>query len=718
MLRNIEIKAVYNSEEDNILEDFYIPLLKNSVSYDRAVGYFDAKMLVSSAQGIGAFLEQDGHMRLICGATLTENEYAAISQGYDNRNLVKRIETDFESIVRSDTSDLFKNQLNALTWLIEQGRLDVKIALRKYGIHHQKIGIFKDKYDDFVVFQGSANETNNALLPFNFETINVFKSWESGLQDHYEPHINTFKALWSNQYQNTLVLNISDITKRVLKSTIGQVERPSLSDEVELWQKYVDKHSSLSSQLRKPHIPKKLGGREFKIYDHQRAALNSWKNNGYRGLFELATGSGKTITAIYGAMKVYEARKKLFCVIAVPYQSLADQWADNLSLFGIDPIVCYGGESNWRDALSEAVLLFNTGVIKVSFAVVVDATLSGNLLFKKLMSDIAPELEGYFLFVGDECHHHGTDKTYEALPKNAQLRIGLSATPDKFDDDEKDQDNVKKYYGRTIAEYTLKDALDQEVLTPYEYYLISVELAPEETDDYVALTKRINKLIAMSLGKKEKFKDNDQLNVLLSQRSRIINGTQNKHLALRNLLEDMKPIYNSLFYCAEGQVEYGDAIDEEEGLKQIELVSSILHDYGWRSCQFTANEKKKQRDRILEDFKDKKVHSLVAMKCLDEGVDIPACTTAFILSSSRKERQFIQRRGRILRKSDGKDKATIYDFFVTLPVETEEYDMARNLLKAEIRRINEFANLSLNPNDTYKTLKPYITKYDLDHFVD
>nr|WP_319390621.1 DEAD/DEAH box helicase family protein [uncultured Cohaesibacter sp.] len=718
MLRDIKIKAVYDSEHDNILEDFYIPVLAHSVSYDRAVGYFDAKMLISSARGMASFIDNDGQMRLICGATLKEKEYQAIAKGYEYREIKERIEKNFLEIIESDSSDLFKNQINALTWMIRNNRLDVKIALRRDGIHHQKTGIFTDDNGDFIVFQGSANETLNALTPANYEVINVFKSWNAEFKDHYEPHVRNFQQLWGNDAKNTLVLDISDISERILSQASPSVFRPKIKDEIDLWQQRLNDHPAIFPNKNVPIVPAKIGEHDFSLRRHQREALNSWKENRFQGLFELATGAGKTITAIYGAVKMFESRKKLLVVISVPYQNLADQWAENLELFNITPVVCYGGEGKWLEHLKSKMLSFNAGTIDFCAVVVVDATFtSSKRTFSDILETLPSELNNRFLFIGDECHHHGAEKIANALPQNADLRIGLSATPDRGKEDE-GNDRITDYYGGIVSQYTLEDALKDQVLTPYEYHLIPVELTVEETERYVDLSKQISKQFAIVKSSKGNPAHIDKLNILLSKRAKVVNGCENKPIALRSLLKSIEPINHSLFYCAEGKLDDGSEQDDQDGLKQIENISSILHEYGWKSSQFTANEKKPQREQILADFKNESIHSLVAMKCLDEGVDIPACSTAFILASSRKPRQFVQRRGRILRKSKGKTRAVIYDFFVTLPLEFSDDDkIGRRLLKAELERIKEFANLSLNKGEAYKTLGDYLKKLDLYHWI-
>lgn len=718
MLKSLAIKAVYNSEDDNILEDFYIPALKNAVSYDRAVGYFDAKVLTSAARGLGSFVANGGYIRLIVGATLTNEEYQAISLGYGEREVKERLAADFSKYLSAYDTELFNNQLNTLTWFIQHKKLDIKIALRKGGIYHEKVGIIRDANGDALVFQGSANETNKALSPYNYESINVFKSWLPEFKEHIDPHIDKFEYLWSNNAKNTKVLDFTEIAEGALSRKVQQPYTPDITRELFLWQEQLDNEKAEEEIPKGPHIPKKLYGQDFELKPHQRDALNEWKNHNFQGLFALATGAGKTITAIYGAVKMYESRKKLFLVISVPYQSLADQWGDILRVFNINPLVCYGGEQKWLASFTRQITDFKAGLINFVAVVVVDATLSSrSRTFANLLDSLGDEYEDQFLFVGDECHHHGAAAIYNALPLNAGLRIGLSATPDRGEGDDDGNENLSKYYGDVVARYTLKNALDDGVLTPYEYHLIEVSLTELECEKYVVLTKKISQAYAQSKSSKDPSSNSNALNILFSKRARLINGTLNKPIALKQLLTGMQPIKHSLFYCAEGSVD-NDQTCDDDGIKQIQVISQLLHSMNWRSSQFTANEDKDQREAILQTFKNGDIDSLVAMKCLDEGIDVPACSTAFILASSRNPRQFIQRRGRILRKSKGKTKAIIYDFFVTLPIDSvEDGGIERKLLIAELKRINEFASLSLNKSQAYRKLEPFLKKHDLTHHL-
>jgi superfamily II DNA or RNA helicase len=720
MLRELLLKEVYDSEEDNILQDFYIPVLKNSISYDRAVGYFDAKVLTSAARGLSQFVDNGGYVRLIVGATLSNEEYHAISEGYSERDIQEKFESQLQTAVHQYDFELFRNQLNTLTWFIKHNRLDIKVAIRQNGIYHEKIGIFRDEQGDAIVFQGSANETNSALTPFNHESINVFKGWIDAFKGHFEPHVHKFEKLWADRAKGTRVVDVTKVAERVLSQVVDGNEIADAEKEIDLWKEFIAIDDRNDDFNIGPYVPKEINGNEFKLREHQRTALNEWKNNGFRGVFELATGAGKTITAIYGAVKIYESRKKLLLVISVPYQSLADQWVENLRIFNINTVLCYGGEKKWERELKENLVDFQTGLKRFVAVVVVDATLgSKSGAFRTLFEKLGPNVSDYFLFVGDECHHHGASTTFKALPQNSGLRMGLSATPDRGEEDVEGNENIHSFYGSVVSSYTLKDALDDKVLTPYDYHLVEVSLTPEECDEYIELSNRIGQLYARMKNTKDPSGYRNSMNVLLSKRSRLVNGTVNKPIALERLLQNLEPIKHSLFYCAEGNIDnLGNEEDEEQGAKQISVISECLHSLGWRTSQFTANEDKKARSTILDGFKNGDIDSLVAMKCLDEGIDVPACSTAFILASSKKPRQFVQRRGRILRRSEGKDKAVIYDFFVTLPMSgLVDANIERRLIISELKRINEFASLALNKGKTFNQLEDYLVKYDLMHYL-
>lgn len=710
MLRDLTYKAVYRSEDDNLLADFYLPALQTSVSYDRAVGYFSSAMLSYAAQGIAALIEKHGSMRLIVGGELTAEESDAILNGYDLRDIQQRVGREFTKTIEQVIEELSFARLQAMSWMIASGALSIKVALKRRGMYHEKIGIFRDANGDQVVFQGSANETVNALIPdFNFESINVFPMWHEELIPHGEPYIKGFARLWDNQAKDTVVLEFPEAAKNKLLQIAKKISvAPSTIIELATWKSLNDGRLPVAPESL-PRFPMVLNGQKFEIKEHQRNALRSWLSQTFRGVLALATGAGKTITALYAATKVFENRNRLYLIIAVPYQDLADQWVDEAAVFNMHAIPCYDKLDNWIETLGQATHLFNIGSLAFVCVVVVNRTLISDE-FQNLIRSV----DGvHMMFVGDECHRHRSTRIIEILPSQAVYRLGLSATPERqFGGDDVDPDPLFIYYGEVCATYTLRQALDDDILTPYDYHPVVVELNGTETDEYIELSTEISRRSAIASISDDGSSDDSGLEMLLFKRSRIIGAAANKLPALQILLAGVEPSPLTLFYCGDGTVE---SSEDGEIMRQIEATSMLLGNLGWKSSRFTSRENKRTRKDLLEDFKIGNIDALVAIKCLDEGINIPGCHTAYLLASSRSPRQFIQRRGRILRRAPGKEKAVIYDFIVTLPESISSFDHERKLFGAELRRISEFAGLAKNYAEAYRKIEPLLKRFKLVH---
>ena len=715
MLRDVDIKAVYESEEDNLLTDFYIPALSEATSYQRSVGYFSAATLTYAAQAFSTFIENKGHIQLIVGAFVSNEDFEAVKSGYKDKEIAEQLGKQFLKHVDEETSSIFQCRVKALAWLVAHNRLEIKIALRPNGLFHEKVGIIKDADGDCIVFTGSANETDKALLPqFNYESINAFRSWVPELEPHWRPHALKFERLWNNEYSGTAVIEFPEAAKRKLDLISEALEeKPSVEMELVAWNEFLGKpkQQPISSL---PRVPEKINGTPFKIRKHQTKALNKWRANGFIGILALCTGAGKTITSIYGTVQIANKVPGLVVVIAVPYQDLADQWIEVLELFNIHAIRCYRSRHLWETRLASAVHANQTGTAKFTAIVVVNRTLKSSA-FQKHFKALDPSK---MLLIGDECHHHGSLSFQGFIPAKTRFRLGLSATPEHYLSEERNE-HLESIYGKVVEEYSLAEAVKNEILTPYRYNVIPVELTAEESDKYRTLSAQIGRMFAAQSSSQKGSSENEPLQAKLRDRARVVASASQKITALRRILDEInRPIPHSLFYCGDGLIDTEDPEEDEIGLRQIQVVSKLLHDHGWTSSQFTARESRRQRDEILDSFKRGYRDSLVAIKCLDEGIDIPACRTAFILASSRDPRQFIQRRGRILRRSKGKDLAEIYDFLVMLPeAEDDDTGYSRRLLKGELARVAEFAGLSINRHECYNSLRPVLTRYSLEHLI-
>lgn len=718
MLRDLDLKSVYKSDEDNILEEFYFPALSVANRYDRAVGFFSASTISYAAQALSAFVANGGNIRLILGAFSDKSDIEAIQKGYDRRELSEKVGAELLEIVANVSDELFQNRFEALAWLVAHGRLDVKIALRERGMFHDKVGIITDSDDESVVFAGSANESTHALLPtFNYESISVFPNWRAELAGYYEPHRRSFERLWDDKSRNTVVLDLPTAVKERLVAVARDMNyTPAPEIEAAIADRVKEKvRSSARSVSSSPRLPKELGGRLFKMQDHQLAVLEAWKSKGdFQGVFDLATGAGKTITAIFGTCRLADQIDGLTCIIAVPYQNLADQWVDILAGFNIYPLRCYVSRNNWLEQLQLISHEMVMGSRSFAAIVVVNRTLKS-----PEFQDALKKLPGErLLWIGDECHHHSSEAFAGFLPEQADFRMGLSATPEHYLDEDRNA-RLNEFYGKIVYSYTLRQAIEDKVLTPYLYHPHLVELTEHEAEDFVSLSEQIGRLLARQRGAKPG--ENKSLTGLLMRRARLVGAAANKLPLLTEVLAGKAPAPHTLFYCGDGSVETDDEEDSDglkTSLRQVEAVSKLLHKSRWDVSRFTSRESRQDRESILENFRLGIINAMVAIRCLDEGIDVPACSTAYILASSRDPRQFIQRRGRILRRSPGKSSATIHDFIVVLPEGFEdESGYAKRLIKAELGRVAEFSSLSDNRSDAYAALAPYLRKYDLEHLI-
>lgn len=717
MLRALQYRGVYKSDLHNILEDFYLPALSVAAQYDRAVGYFSASTISYAAQALSAFVKHGGQIRLILGAFSDKADIEAVKEGHRMREIADQLGVEMLAHIESAGDELFQNRFDTLAWLVAHGRLEIKIALRERGMYHDKVGIISDVAGDKVVFSGSANESTHALLPaFNYESINVFPSWRPELDSYVQPHIESFDRLWENKSSGTAVLDIPTAIKEKLISVARSLQyTPDPEIEAEISARIREKvQGVISTPSSKPREPLTINGQPFVMKEHQIAALEAWRAKGdFQGIFDLATGAGKTITAIHGVVKLSEAIDGLACVIAVPYQNLADQWVDTLSTFNIYPVRAYVSRANWEDKLREVVHELTMGTRKFAAVVVVNRTLKSPEFQACLQQMSGKRL----LWIGDECHHHSSRAFKGFLPEYARFRIGLSATPQHYLDEERNE-RLNEYYGEVVFRYTLRQAIEDKVLTPYIYHPHVVELTPAESDDFIALSEQIGRLLA----RQEKAKpvgENTQLTALLMRRARLVGAAANKMPVLRSAIADVRPAPHTLFYCGDGTVETDDDDGtDEHSARQVEAVSMLLDRSGWDVSRFTSRESRKDRDVILDNFRVGIIDAMVAIRCLDEGIDVPACSTAYILASSRDPRQFVQRRGRILRRSPGKEVATIHDFIVILPENAvDENGYAKRLIRSELARVAEFSSLSENRAEAYEVLAPTLRKYDLEHLV-
>lgn len=694
-LADIHIKNEYRSLLDNVVTDFYIPVLQESILYQRAVGFFSSSALIAISKGVEGLVANGGKIQIIASPRLSQEDIDEISKGYEVRKIIER------ALLRGvvDPSSIEESErLSYIASLIAKGVLDVKIAFlsskNEIAMYHEKMGIMSDREGNAVAFSGSMNESENAFSS-NYESFDVFCSWTNDRERVFQKQM-AFQAIWDDYEPGIETMAFPEAVRDRVYSF-----NSSLST----------KHSAVSdsAQDEQPldamYLPP-----DFKIRPYQETAIQNWKTNGYRGIYDMATGTGKTLTALASIEQLFrDNKRRLGIIIVCPYQHLVEQWVEDIVRFGIKPIVGYSSspQKNWKKNLEQAIRSFNLRVSDFFCFITTNAS-----FVTKSVQEQVQLLSDDVVYVVDEAHNMGAENYRKCLPENICYRLGLSATIDRHND-EIGTAALSGYFGEKCIIYSLKDAIDSQMLTRYYYYPVLTYLDQDELSEYLMITSQLAKAIRKKNGKVVLTEHAKQL---LIKRARIIAGAKGKLPELQKQIAPFVDDKHILVYC--GATTVRDEDDSDFGRRQIDLVAEMLgNTLGMRVGRFTSQESAQERAQIRAAFADgETLQALVAIKCLDEGVNIPSIKTAFILASSTNPKEYIQRRGRVLRKFPGKEYAAIYDF-ITLPFSFETLasqndaiiESTKGLIKRELIRMMDFADIAENPSLTFDLL------YELKH---
>jgi DNA phosphorothioation system restriction enzyme len=527
-------------------------------------------------------------------------------------------------------------------------------------------------------------------LVSNFESIDVYFSWDD-LHGRVERKKTNFERLWDNLTSGLNILEFPIAAKhRLLRF------RPQTRPEVDPESDIPIEASVFGRGLRrrkKIDIPL-----DIKLRDYQEAACQAWMSNQGRGLLTMATGSGKTITALASVVRMLREQGNLFVVITAPFQHLVDQWADEARRFGFQPILAYQSRQVWESLLNSRTVDYNLGNRGNVFLITTHSTFIADAMQESLS-----RVKGSSLLVADEVHHLGAIEGRKNLPEVFSYRMGLSATPKRWFDEE-GTTALGEYFGSEVFEFTLKEAIAEGCLSRYYYYPLLVELTADELGEYERLTQKIAQLFERGA----KPDDDPALAHFLRKRAEILNKAFNKIGALAQLIEKEQDIHHALFYCVPGQID--------------EVTRLLGNKFNIRNHRFTVEESAAERKQLLDSFAKGELQALVAIRCLDEGVDVPATRVAYLLASSSNPREFIQRRGRILRKAPGKDHAIIHDM-ITVPSlfnsarqSPEVFNTERKILKKELARFREFADSAENRFQANQVIWDMAKKYNMLDF--
>lgn len=699
--QELDIKKEYRSLLDSVAKDFYIPLLSQAVKYQRAVGFFSSSSLVEISKGISELAKNGGKIQLVASPYLSDEDIEAIKSGYAMRDQVVK-----EAIRREMTegkTPFEKARLNLLANLISDGVLDIKIAFTedsdRMGMYHEKMGIITDAEGNRVAFAGSMNESATAMT-LNYETIDVYCSWRDE-EDRVIAKENAFASIWNDTEPNIKIIDFPELKQEIIEKYKRSV--PDFEIDKKEYAPDIDTvlHTDLGVYTEYgPKFPE-----WFKLHDYQAESITEWQKRNYRGIFDMATGTGKTYTGL-GALTTLSKNigHKLAAIIVCPYQHLVEQWVEDILKFNIDPIIGYSDSSqkDWPKRLKDAIRDQKLKVRGKEFFcfICTNATFSSDYVQTQLA-----KIKSDTLLMVDEAHNFGAPYLSCLLYDNYKYRLALSATLDRHNDEEGTA-KLYDFFGEKCIEYTLDRAIEEKKLTKYKYYPIVVTLTEEELEAYDNLSYEIGKCIMK--GKNGKMKLSSRGEKLALKRSRIVAGAKNKLTMLEEVIHPYIHDKHILVYCGatKGLEQNQDRTDvDSEDIRQIDAVTDLLgNKLGMEVSQFTSKESVEEREVLKREFSaGDTLKVLIAIKCLDEGVNIPKIKTAFILASTTNPKEYIQRRGRVLRLAEGKEYAEIYDF-ITLPYDTEsvtsltEAQVKRNstLVKNELRRAEEFSRIAVN----------------------
>lgn len=745
----------YKSRTDWEPIGFFSECLCNSTQFDLILGFFSSSAISVLSDGFASFLYGGGRMRMIVNDILNENDKNAISTGFSTENIPFFDINDIEKI-KNTLSERDAHFFNCLSWLIRNNRIEIKIIAPKNstGISHTKAGAFFDGVN-IVAFDGSCNFSRTALVD-NIESLSVSCFWDGDLEKaKIENIIDDFESIFQGKSESVTYVEADKIKTRLTTTFENKSLSDLLSDEERLLENHL-KNSSLpnnvikalekaknrvevaieklrekqyndvdiSSVLNEPTFPYENGPRKY-----QEKAFESWKTNNQKGLFAMATGTGKTITSLNCLLEIYKRSGYYKAIILVPTITLVDQWEVECKKFNFDSIIKVCSKTrNWKSSVANIRMLeMSSADDKLSYIII--ATYASFV-----RSNIFMELNRFpknkLLLIADEAHNMGSGQMINRLNEIPYLRrIGLSATPERQYDESGNQ-RLMDFFGCTdnyTFEYSMAEAIEKGALCRYYYYPHVVRLTEVEMAQYVEISTKIVKIMG--------FKDAESQEILqrlLLKRKRIIHKAENKKTVfeeiVKNRMKERGSLKYSLVYVPEGnkpdnnEADIFDKTDvietDEDSLHLIDEYTRIVRDIDPHIIvrQFTSDSS--DREPMLKDFAEGRIDVLTSMKCLDEGVDVPRSELAIFCASTGNPRQFIQRRGRVLRTHKDKHVSVIHDLVVVPDncFSEESFELEKNLVAGELKRVRDFAMLSENLFDTDRELHDVLNHYNLSIF--
>ena len=715
-IRNL--KPFYKNGTDNIGNDFLKPCLKNCVKWRRGTLGFSSSALKTWAGSFTNILENVQKIEILADISHVNDKQLILALEHNasdeekRKTLIRHSEKIILTAIGADMTDSTPREYiwKLLHYLLASEILEIKFATNTIttgnrNLYHPKGGYFLFEDGEAIAHDGSFNESESGHQ-FNNETVHVFH--KSKEEDRFFMVQRSVDEDWNgNDYVKVSKLSKEVMQKIKLNAPKKFPKPPSKAG--------TNEEPIEVKKINIPEIPETLWGQEFELRKHQDKAYKQWIRQGGQGILWHATGSGKTITSLYTLSEVALAGNKLIAIIHVPFTPLADQWIEELKKFNLHAIKCYGSSVKWTNELEIAMLKFVQAEKPfVQPLVVIDKT-----FFMESFQEILKEMDNdpsiNIFYICDECHRFAKKDRTKKLP-NARFKMGLSGTPFNSEDNSSIGDvELINYFGEVCDKYEIAEAMKDKVLTQYDYIPIKCYLNDDELEEVREIERKIGQG-----GFDEDGMPNEASNIASGFRNRLLARIEDKFTKFIQLIDqdDVKSKKEqSLFFVGDGSTEL--ELDQDDSttelqVKVLEKFGKILADKGWAYSRFTADESSSARSNIINQFKNNDIDAILAIRILDEGIDLPGVMRAFLLASTSNRRQFVQRRGRILRKAEGKEKAVIYDFIV-LPPEGENCAF----VKREIDRLIEIGQDSLpaSKNNSKELVKELINSYNLNEDI-
>ncbi|HMQ46362.1 MAG TPA: DEAD/DEAH box helicase family protein [Saprospiraceae bacterium] len=700
---------------------------------DLLLGYFSSSAINVLSLGFAKFLNNGGKVRMVVNHILSEQDKNAILKGQYTFESTYNFSVEDIRRLRYSLDEYGRHFFECLAWLISSKRIQIRAIRPKsgQGVAHYKSGLFSDGTNQ-IRFKSSCNFTASGFLE-NLEELSIRCSWKSQEDVHaIEEYKSYFENLFhekadfveyipiqdvevaiynefGNKHLNELIIQEDQLLRKKLKL----YKNPHLQETIDQF------HDEIENYLAEPRFPYPSGPRTYQIEAYQ-----NWINNGYKGVFAMATGTGKTITSLNCVLKEYQQNpeKNYRAVILVPTIALVEQWEKEAKAFNFQNIIKVSSKNEWKSELSTILTSIRFGGNHSLIIICTYATFyreQFQTYFRRLPQDT--------VLIADEGHNIASPKVLGVLPNvHLQKRIGLSATPKRIYDPY--GTGAMETFFQDAEPYTytfsMERAIEEGVLCQYRYFPHLVPLNEDELGRYIEISKKLVKLYDHKKGEHQK---SDLVEKLLLARKRIVQKAEIKlgttHEILKRQFIEQGNLKFTFIYVPEGFAQNDDDVFVEapQDLRLINQYTQAIGSIHPKILVASFTGTTPDRKEVLRQFQGGEIHVLASMKCLDEGVDIPRAEFAVFCSSTGNPRQFIQRRGRVLRQHPDKHLAIIHDLVVepdlSGQVNEETYNMERNMVKKELERVAHFAFMSINQHYTLQALEELGKAYELNLFT-